>query len=289
VIIVVVEHKQSKPQFWIICLLLVSIPSYSTNELLLIPPFGCRRAEKVADFTKRDVYFAITGCSSRRPRRRGRRLAQKHFATFSRVLHPMNKTMPTEISLEALIAGDRAEFARLVDTYSSPIYRLGLRMLGNSQDAEDVLQNTFLNALTHIQNFEGRSSLATWLYRIASNEALMLIRKKKPEVNLEDVKGGEEDEDLRPTQFVDWSALPEDELLSGEGKKALDEAIHTLPESLRIVFLLRDVEGLSIKETAEALNLTETNVKTRLLRARMALREGLSTYYGERLPARSEK
>lgn len=191
--------------------------------------------------------------------------------------------MPTEVSLEALIAGDRAEFARLVDSYSGPIYRLGLRMLGNPQDAEDILQNTFLNALTHLPRFEGRSSLLTWLYRIAANEALMLIRKKKPEVNLEDAEGGDEAGDLKPTQFVDWSARPEDELLSGEGKKILDEAIQTLSESLRIVFLLRDVEGLSIKETAEALNLTETNVKTRLLRARMYLREQLSTYYGERL------
>lgn len=194
----------------------------------------------------------------------------------------MNKTMSLEISLEALIAGDRAEFARLVDAYSSPIYRLGLRMLGTPQDAEDVLQNTFLNALTHLSAFEGRSSLSTWLYRIAANEALMLIRKKKPEINLDDVQAGEDDEGLLPTQFVDWSALPEDELLSGEGKSTLDSAIATLPESLRIVFLLRDVEGLSIKEAADALNLTETNVKTRLLRARMFLREQLSTYYGER-------
>ena len=201
----------------------------------------------------------------------------------------MNKTMSNDNSPEALIAGDRAEFARLVDAYSSPIYRLGLRMLGNPQDAEDVLQNTFINALTHIQSFEGRSSLATWLYRIASNEALMLIRKKKPEVNLDDVEGGDEDEDLKPTQFVDWSGLPEDELLSGEGKSFLDEAIHKLPESLRLVFLLRDVEGLSIKETSDALNLSETNVKTRLLRARMSLRESLSVYYGERLPVRSER
>lgn len=195
----------------------------------------------------------------------------------------MNKTMPTEISLEALIAGDRAEFARLVDAYSSPIYRLGLRMLGNPQDAEDVLQNTFLSVLTNITKFEGRSSLSTWLYRIAANEALMLIRRKKPEFNLEDDRIQDSDEDLRPTQFVDWSALPEHELLSGEGKIILDSAIETLPESMRIVFLLRDVEGLSIKETAEALNLTETNVKTRLLRARMFLREALSTYYGERV------
>ena len=197
----------------------------------------------------------------------------------------MNKTMSLEISLEALIAGDRAEFARLVDAYSSPIYRLGLRMLGTPQDAEDVLQNTFLNVLTHLSTFEGRSSLSTWIYRIAANEALMLIRKKKPEVNIERseaAQAGDNDEDLLPTQFVDWSALPENELLSGESQKYLDSAIQTLPESMRIVFVLRDVEGLSIKETADALNLTETNVKTRLLRARMLLREQLSTYYGER-------
>ena len=194
----------------------------------------------------------------------------------------MNKTMSLEISLEALIAGDRAEFARLVDAYSAPIYRLGLRMLGTPQDAEDVLQNTFLNVLTHLSTFEGRSSLSTWLYRIAANEALMLIRKRKPEVNLEPVDAEENAEDLLPTQFADWSALPEEELLSGEGKKILDQAIQTLPESMRIVFLLRDVEGISIKETADALNLTETNVKTRLLRARMFLREQLSAYYGER-------
>jgi RNA polymerase sigma-70 factor (ECF subfamily) len=191
--------------------------------------------------------------------------------------------MPTEISLGPLIAGDRAEFARLVDAYSSPIYRLGLRMLGNPQDAEDVLQNTFLNALTHIPKFEGRSSLSTWLYRIAANEALMMIRKRKPEIDLDIEEGEDNAEDLKPTQFADWSALPEDELLSSEGKKTLDATIQTLPESMRIVFLLRDVEGLSIKETADALNLTETNVKTRLLRARMFLREQLSVYYGERL------
>jgi len=191
--------------------------------------------------------------------------------------------MSLEVSLEALVAGDRAEFARLVDTYSSSIYRLGLRMLGTSQDAEDVLQNTFLSALIHLSGFQGRSSVSTWLYRIAANEALMLIRKKKPEINLDNAQAGEKDEDLLPTQFVDWSALPEDELLSGEGKETLDSAIQALPESLRIVFLLRDVEGLSIKETAAALNLTETNVKTRLLRARLSLREQLSTYFGERI------
>jgi RNA polymerase sigma-70 factor (ECF subfamily) len=198
----------------------------------------------------------------------------------------MNRTMQPEISIDALIAGDRAEFARLVDTYSSPIYRLGLRMLGNLQDAEDVLQNTFLNALMHLSSFEGRSTVSTWLYRIAANEALMLIRRKKPEVSLESSENPSPQEavaNLKPGQFTDWSTLPEEELLSSESKRILDSTIQTLPESLRIVFILRDIEGLSIKGTADVLDLTETNVKTRLLRARLFLRESLSAYYTERL------
>lgn len=194
----------------------------------------------------------------------------------------MIKSQPNEISLEALRLGDQAEFARLVDAYSGPVYRLGLRMLGNEQDAEDVLQNTFLSALTHISGFEGRSSLSTWLYRIAANEALMAIRRRKPEVNLDDFGPGDSENDLTPLQFVDWSGLPESELLSEEGRKLLDQAIQSLPEALRIVFVLRDIEGVSIRETAEALGLTETNVKTRLLRARLNLREKLSSYYSER-------
>ena len=187
-----------------------------------------------------------------------------------------------EFSIEALRAGDRAEFARLVDAYSTPIYRLGLKMLGNTQDAEDILQNTFLNAFTHLTSFEGRSSISTWLYRIAANEALMTIRRHKSNINIEDLQIEDSDDAIMPASFVDWSILPENELLSGESKKALDAAIQKLPESLRMVFVLRDVEDLSIRETAEILNLTEVNVKTRLLRARMALREQLSTYYGER-------
>ncbi|MBK8780720.1 MAG: sigma-70 family RNA polymerase sigma factor [Anaerolineales bacterium] len=187
-----------------------------------------------------------------------------------------------EFSIEALRAGDKAEFARLVDAYSTLIYRLGLKMLGNEQDAEDVLQNTFLNAMTHLSGFEGRSSISTWLYRIASNEALMQLRRGKKRVNLEDLQPEDSDEDILPKIFVDWSILPENELLAGEGKTALDEAIKKLPESLRMVFILRDIEDVSIKDTAEILNLTETNVKTRLLRARMFLREKLSTYYSER-------
>ncbi len=195
----------------------------------------------------------------------------------------MNEQTSPAFSIEALRAGDRAEFARLVDAFSAPIYRLGLKILGNPQDAEDVLQNTFINALTHFAGFEGRSSISTWLYRIASNEALMLLRRKKTTVNFDDFEAGAEEDTPLPEVFVDWSDLPEDQLLSGESSTALNDAVKRLPEPLRMVFVLRDVEGISIRDTAEILNLTETNVKTRLLRARMALRESLSAYYAERI------
>jgi RNA polymerase sigma-70 factor (ECF subfamily) len=194
-----------------------------------------------------------------------------------------DKDASQEFSLQALQAGDQAEFARLVDAYSTQIYRLALKMLGDEQDAEDVLQNTFMKALQSIGKFEGRSSLSTWLYRIAVNEALMLLRRQKPTIPVAMDYEGDEDEIQHPIQFTDWCCLPEDELLSAESKGYLDEAIRRLPEKLQVVFLLRDIEGLSIRETSEALDLTETAVKTRLLRARLNLREQLSTYYGERL------
>ena len=187
------------------------------------------------------------------------------------------------ISIEALRNGDRAEFSRLVDAYYNPIYRLALKMLGREQDAEDVLQTTFLKALQHIAEFEGRSSLSTWLYRIAANEALMFLRRKRPEISMDDEPEDDESQLPLPEQFTDWCCLPEKELLSGEAKKQLDKAIRKLPEKLRVVFLLRDIEGLSIRDTAEALSLTETAVKTRLLRARLALRDQLSVYFQERI------
>ena len=193
----------------------------------------------------------------------------------------MVENISNEFSVEALRAGDKAEFARLMDVYSTPIYRLTLKMLADPQDAEDALQTTFLKAFQHIGEFEGRSSLSTWLYRIAANEALMFLRRKRPELPLDEEP--DEDQAPRPFQFADWGHLPERELLSGEAKKQSERAIQNLPEKLRIVFLLRDVQGLSIKETSEALNLSETAVKTRLLRARLNLREQLSTYFAERL------
>jgi len=200
----------------------------------------------------------------------------------------MSENKP-EISIEALKSGNRDEYSKLVESYSGMIYRLALKMVGNPTDAEDVLQNTFLKAFQHIGEFEGRSNLSTWLYRIGANEALMMIRKHHPEMVLGEVGLDEAEQgDLFPAQFTDWCCLPEDEFLTSESKAALDQAIQHLPETLRIVFLLRDIEGLSIEETGNTLGLSETNVKTRLLRARLRLREELSDYYSERLKERRQ-
>ena len=179
-------------------------------------------------------------------------------------------------------AGDRQAFASFVDAYSGYIYRVALKILGNPQDAEEVLQNTFLKIFEKINTFESRSAFSTWVYRIAVNEALMLLRRQKPaaENETDSLDAREQSlEELRPQLFVDWCCLPEDSLLGNELREILDRAIQQLPETLRLVFLLRDVEGLSVRETAQVLEISESAVKTRLLRARLKLRELLSAYY----------
>ncbi len=193
----------------------------------------------------------------------------------------------SSVSLAALKAGDRTEFARLVDATSNHIYHMALKILRDPQDAEDVLQESYIKALRALPNFEGRSTLSTWLYRIAVNEALMLLRKRR--INLVSVEDETDEDDEQPGMVLtDWAGLPEDELLSAESRQRLEAAVDTLPDTLRIVFMLRDIEGLSIKETAELLDLTETAVKTRLLRARLKLRNHLSIYFGEHLTEKSE-
>jgi len=188
-----------------------------------------------------------------------------------------------QISIAALKAGDRAEFARLVDEYSNMVYRLGMRILNNPQDAEDALQETFLKAFRSIKNFKEQSSISTWLYRIATNEALMMIRKRKPEINQVDLQKEDDSESYESLEIVDWEKLPEDRLLSDEVVDVLDESVRKLTPALRVVFVLRDIEGLSVSETAGILNLSEAAVKTRLSRARMHLREELSVYFGGEL------
>jgi RNA polymerase sigma-70 factor (ECF subfamily) len=168
----------------------------------------------------------------------------------------------------------------MVERYSGVVYNLALRLMRNDpMEAEDVLQETFISAYRALDRFEGRSLLSTWLYRIAYNAALMRLRKRElPTVSIDEPLANEEG-DPSPRQLVDWRAVPDRAVLDGELRNMLDTAIAFLPETLRSVFVLRDIEGLSTAETAAVLDLTETNVKVRLHRARLALREQLSAYF----------
>jgi RNA polymerase sigma-70 factor (ECF subfamily) len=164
-------------------------------------------------------------------------------------------------------------------------------MCGNVEDAEETLQETFLNALNALPRFEGRSQFATWLYRIASNACLARRRRgaSQPETLSVDEASEEDGEsDFTPQFFIDWSHAPEDELLTVELQAVMAEAITQLPPTLRIVFIWRDLEGLSTEETAEVLGLSEGAVKVRLHRARLRLRELLSSYFAAQ-PAREIK
>ena len=197
----------------------------------------------------------------------------------------MNNTYTNEeVDLTALKRKDKSAFTQLVDLHSEKIYRLALKMLTNEQDAEDVLQETFIKAYKNIETFEGRSKISTWLYRIALNESLMLLRKRKG-VQV-DIDAGIETEDgeVIPKQIVDWCCLPEKELMSSETRQMVDRAIKTLSDANRAAFLLRDVEGLSTREAAEVLEITESALKVRLMRARLELRERLTHYFTERIP-----
>ena len=165
-------------------------------------------------------------------------------------------------------------FAYLFEHYSDKIYRLAISMLKQEAAAEGVVQDTFLRLIERLDQFEERSQLGTWLYRIAYNLTVDRLRKRKPELEL-----GDEPEDGRltaPVNLVDWQQWPENLLADAEVTAALDDAIAALPEKFRIVFILREVEGLSTQETAEITSLSLSATKVRLHRARLFLREQLT-------------
>ena len=182
-------------------------------------------------------------------------------------------------------AGDLNAFESLTTRYEPRVYSLALRMLRHEQDAEDITQQTFLSALEHLNGFRGEASFATWLLRIASHAALKIIRKRKglDTVSLEEATEGTDHSDAvpHPEYIADWRQSPGQLVERNEIRRLLDEALGQLDDKHRLVFLLRDVEGLSVKETAETLGLSEANTKVRLLRARLQLRELLTRELGD--------
>jgi RNA polymerase sigma-70 factor (ECF subfamily) len=168
-----------------------------------------------------------------------------------------------------------------VEQHSAGVYRLARRLMNDEAEAEDVVQETFLSAFKAIDRFDGRSTLGTWLYRIAHNAALMRLRAGRPDtISVEETDDAGHGAAL-PRQLFDWCCLPEQDFDTAEARAELERAIRDLPQGLRAVFLLRQMEGLSTEATAAALELSPDNVKQRLHRARLWLRERLSGYFSE--------
>ena len=194
-----------------------------------------------------------------------------------------NGALSEEMTLvRAAKAGDMGAFEQLVNRYDRNVFRIAQHITQNREDAEDVVQDAFLKAYENLAKFQEQSKFYTWLVRIAVNEALMRLRRRRPErmVSLdEEVKT---EEDSMPREVADWSPNPEQLYTQAELHDILGRTIQGLPPSFRTVFVLRDVEGLSTEETAEALDLSIPAVKSRLLRARLQLRERLNKYFKKR-------
>ncbi len=180
--------------------------------------------------------------------------------------------------------GDFDAFEELVSKYERRLFSLAMRIVRHQHDAEEVVQQTFLSVIEHLEQFREESTFHTWLTRIATNHALALLRKRANRGALEfrDDQSSESYADMPLPQYIaKWQESPEQLAHRREVGELLQQALDELDEKYRLVFLLRDVEGLSTSEAAEALNISEANVKVRLLRARLMLRERLTKVFGD--------
>lgn len=185
--------------------------------------------------------------------------------------------------VNAAKGGDVAAFEELVNRYESKILRLTKNITGNREDAEDAMQDAFLKAYAHLDGFQQDSRFYTWLVRIAANEALMRLRKRRPgQVSLDEPVEG--DTDLMPRELEDWRPNPEREYAQAELQALMGEVMEKLEPEYRVVLALRDIEELSTQETADALGISVPNVKSRLLRARLKLREKFNRHFRQGAP-----
>lgn len=180
--------------------------------------------------------------------------------------------------------GDFAAFEALVAKYERRIYSLSFRILGQRQDAEEVVQQTFLTIVEQLNKFREEAKFYTWLMRIATNHALALLRKRKTRAMFslaEDISSDGYDGIPLPQFIAEWRETPDQIASQRETRELLNQALEELDDKYRLVFVLRDVEGFSTAETAETLGISESNVKVRLLRARLMLRERLTRLFGD--------
>jgi RNA polymerase sigma-70 factor (ECF subfamily) len=191
-----------------------------------------------------------------------------------------------EALVERARGRDEAAFEELVGRYEDKLYRLAMRFVRNETDAQEILQDAFLSAWRNLPTFEGRAQFGSWMYRVTVNAALMLLRSRNrhPEVTVDDVEPNALNDAVAESgQTVrgnaDWSKRADEQLQSQELRQHIQKSVDSLPDGLRTVFLLRDVEELSTEDTAELLGLSVPAVKTRLHRARLALREAIGRYF----------
>lgn len=186
----------------------------------------------------------------------------------------------SELALvQAAKKGDLEAFSDLVKRYDRNIFRIAQHITHNEDDAQDVVQEAFLKAYQNLEQFQGNSKFYTWLVRIAVNEALMKLRRRRSDKTVSLDEDVVTDEGTMPREVADWSPNPEQLYGQSELGDILKKTIQGLPPGFRTVFVLRDVEGLSTEETAEMLGLSVPAVKSRLLRARLQLRERLAKYF----------
>jgi RNA polymerase sigma-70 factor (ECF subfamily) len=211
----------------------------------------------------------------------------------------LNPAPPDLSSLtdEELIARARQKdfsaFEVLLERYEDKVFRLAYRFVRNESDAKEILQDTFLSVWRKLDTFKGDSLFSSWVYRVAANTALMRLRtqRRHPQISTEDLPpgfldgfrptGGAEGLAHLPSPGENWAKRPDEQLQSDELRRHIQEAVDALPELYRTVFLIRDVEGLSTEETAEVLGISVPTVKTRLHRARIALREAIAKYFNQ--------
>ncbi len=190
-----------------------------------------------------------------------------------------NATHPDLALIAKVKAGDLSAFEQLMRQYDRQIFRIALHITQNREDAEDIVQDTFFKAFQKLEQFQGNSKFYTWLVRIAVNESLMRLRKRKSQKTVSMDEDIQTEEGSIPRDFADWMPNPEQNYNQAELADILRRTIKGLPPGFRTVFALRDIDGLSTEETAQALGLSVPAVKSRLLRARLQLRERLSRYF----------
>ena len=200
-----------------------------------------------------------------------------------------NEPHPDVALVERVKAGDISAYDELVRKYDRQIFRIAQHITQNREDAEDVMQDAFLKAYEKIDQFQGNSKFYTWLVRIAVNESLMRLRKRRTGKMVSIDEDIETEEGTVPRDLADWAPDPEQNYTQAELAEILRKTIQGLPPGFRVVFVLRDVDGLSTEETAESLGLSVPAVKSRLLRARLQLRERLARYFKMRKKVPREK